>query len=43
MDGLMAVPYKELQKKLTEHKEEKAKRKQQTKRLSSRASKISEN
>jgi ATP-dependent DNA ligase len=28
MDGLMAVSYKELKQKLSEHKEEKAKKKQ---------------
>lgn len=37
MDGLMAVPYKELQKQLAQEKRQKAKRKQ-AKRLASRAS-----
>ena len=42
MDSLMAVPYKELQQKLSEHKEEKAKRKR-AKRPASRVSKRVEN
>jgi hypothetical protein len=37
MDSLMAVPYKELQKKLAQEKRQKAKRKQ-AKQLASRAS-----
>ena len=40
MDGLMAVPYKELQEKLREHKERKRKRKR-TKQPSSHVSKDS--
>ncbi|HEV2380144.1 MAG TPA: hypothetical protein VG206_10165 [Terriglobia bacterium] len=42
MGGLMAVSYKELQQKLSEHKEEKAKRKR-AKRPASRVSKRVEN
>jgi hypothetical protein len=38
MDGLMAVPYTELQEKLKEHKKKKAKRKR-VKRLASHVSK----
>ena len=40
MDGLMAVPYKELQGKLKEYKRQRAKRKR-AKRPASRASKDS--
>ncbi len=40
MDGLLAVPYKELQQKLDEEKAAKAKRKKQTTLPASRASAV---
>jgi len=39
MDGLMAVPYQELQGELKKHKARRAKKRQQAKRRASRVSK----